>query len=197
MLVFLTYPKYYLLPEWTTSQQIHFLTDDTHFWHLFFLYVSPTCHIKFLRPCCLCLFLLMFHLQLSFKLMFKLSVNLPDGYLLPSVLSKHNKSHQLCGIQEDSSCLVAWMAQQVGLCYTPTWATIWYSLWLSNPHSCHEQARLLGDRSNFSIWISSPLLIKWQEIPSIPNPNTWLCLIPAEESKCSRKAQKDLRIKKH
>lgn len=128
MLVFHTYPKHYLLPEWTTSQQTHFLTDVTHFWHLFFLYDSPAYHIKFLRPCCLCLLLFMFSLQLSFKLMFKLSVNLPDRYLLPSVLSKHNKSHQLCGIQEDSGCLVAWMAQQVGLCYTSAWADLIFSV---------------------------------------------------------------------
>jgi len=34
--------------------------------------------------------------------MFKLPVNLPDGHLLPSLLSKHNKSHELYRIQEDS-----------------------------------------------------------------------------------------------
>lgn len=75
---------------------------STHFQHLFFLYGSPQCHIKFLRPCCLCLLSLMFSLQSSFKLMFKLPVNLTDGHLLPSLISKHNKSHQLCRIQEDS-----------------------------------------------------------------------------------------------
>ena len=63
----------------------------------------PPCHIKFLRPCCLCLLSLIFPLQHSFQLMLKLRVNhLPDGHLLPSLLSKHNKSYQLRRIQEDS-----------------------------------------------------------------------------------------------
>lgn len=62
----------------------------------------PSCHIKFLRPGFLCLFSLIFPLQHSFQPALKLSVNLPDGHLLPSLFSTHNKSYKLYRIKKDS-----------------------------------------------------------------------------------------------
>lgn len=90
----------------------------------------PPRHIKFLRPCCLCLLSLIFPLQHSFQLMFKLPVNLPDGHLLPSLLSKHNKSYQLCRIQEESNY--------------PAWLLEWLIRWDCATHLPELQPDILG-----------------------------------------------------